>query len=70
MDDAPSDPIQALLRAREKLTEQRRELALSLGDELQRGHTDVRRAQFIELQQTLEAIDHAIEDERRRREHK
>ena len=61
-------PVEALLRAREKLVEQRRDLAGSLGEEYQRGHTDVRRAQFIEVQQALEAIDRAIEDERRRSE--
>jgi hypothetical protein len=63
----PSDPVQALLRARQKLIEQRRDLAASLGEEYQRGHTDVRRAQFIEVQQALEAIDRAIADEQKTR---
>jgi hypothetical protein len=66
MDSASSDPVDALLRAREKLVEQRRDLAASLGAEYQRGHTDVRRAQFIEVQKTIEAIDRAIEDERKK----
>ena len=67
MNETPADPVAALLRAREKPVEQRRDLAASLGEEYQRGHTDARRAQFIEVQQAFEAIDRALEDERRRR---
>ena len=66
-DSAPPDPVDALIRAREKLIEQRRNLAASLGGDYQRGHTDDRRSQFIEVQQTLEAVDRAIEDERKKR---
>ena len=65
MDRAPADPVGTLLTARGKLLEQRRKLAASLGEDYQRGHTDVRRSQFIEVQQLIEAIDRAIEDERK-----
>jgi hypothetical protein len=58
------DHVAALLRAREKLVQQRRSLATSLGNDQQRGHIDDRRSQFIEVQQALEAMDHAIDDER------
>jgi len=58
------DHVAVLLRAREKLVQQRRNLATSLGDDQRRGHIDDRRAQFTEIQQALEAIDHAIDDER------
>ena len=58
------DHVGALLRAREKLVQQRRSLATSLGDDQQRGHIDDRRSQFIEVQQALDAMDHAIDDER------
>ena len=58
------DHVAALLRAREKLVQQRRSLATSLGDDQRRGHIDDRRAQFIEVRQVLEAIDQVIDDER------
>ena len=58
------DHVAALLRAREKLVQQRRNLATSLGDDQRRGHIDDRRSQFIEVQQALDAMDHAIHDER------
>ena len=58
------DHVAALLRAREKLVQQRRSLATSLGGDQQRGHIDDRRFQFIEVQQALDAMDHAIDDER------
>jgi hypothetical protein len=57
------DHVAALLRAREKLVRQRRSLATSLGEDQQRGHIDDRRSQFIELQQALEALDRAMDDE-------
>ena len=59
-----NDHVAALLRAREKLVLQRRSLATSLGNDQQRGHIDDRRSQFIEVQRALEAMDHAIDDER------
>ena len=62
------DHIDMLLIAREKLVAQRRELAASLASDYQRGHTDERRAQFIEVQLALEAIDRALNDERSARE--
>lgn len=67
MDSARADPVDTLLTARAQLIEQRRNLAASLGEDYQRGHTDVRRSQFIEVQQLIEAIDRAIEDERKDR---
>ena len=57
------DHVAALLRAREKLVRQRRSLATSLGEDQHRGHIDDRRSQFIEVQQTLEAVYRAIDDE-------
>jgi hypothetical protein len=58
------DHVAALLRAREKLVQQRRNLATSLGDDQQRGHIDDRRSQFVEIQQALDALDDAIDDVR------
>ena len=57
------DHVAALLRAREKLVQQRRSLVTSLGEDQRRGHIDDRRSQFIEVQQALEAMDRAIDDE-------
>jgi len=59
-----SNYVDILLTAREKLIAQRRDLAASLAGDYQRGHTDERRAQFIEVQLTVEAIDRAVDDER------
>jgi hypothetical protein len=64
-----NDPIKILVVAREKLVEERRALsvAMALGYRRRRtddNHTNEMRAAFISIQESLEAIDRAIADEK------
>ena len=64
-----ADPIKSLLAARERLIDERRALAvaIALGYRRRRSddaQTNEMRESFIALQNTVEAIGRAIEDER------
>jgi hypothetical protein len=63
------DPTKALLTAREKLTEERRALAVTIALGYRRRHTDdpqsnESRMAFINVQNLIEAIDRAIAQEK------
>ena len=65
-----SDPIKTLLTARERLVDERRALTVAIALGYRRRRTDEQntneiRETFIVLQNTIEAIGRAIEDERR-----
>jgi hypothetical protein len=51
-----------LSAAREKLVAERRQLAETLAKPHERGQTDVR-ANFVAVEETIEAIDRALQDE-------
>jgi hypothetical protein len=51
-----------LTAAREKLVAERRQLAETLAKPHERGQADVR-AHFVAIQETIEAIDRALQDE-------
>ena len=54
-----------LNKARAQLIEQRRALAQVLAGPYDRGKTEQARETFVEIQDMIEAIDRAIEDEER-----
>ena len=58
-----NEHIQKLFAARSTMVKARREVADALAAPYKRGHTENMRAQFKELQSTIEAIDRAIGDE-------
>ncbi|MGN6591122.1 MAG: hypothetical protein ACTHKE_12610 [Sphingomicrobium sp.] len=65
-----SDPINTLLKARDRLVDERRALTVAIALGYRRRRTDEHntneiRETFIVLQNTIEAIGRAIEDERR-----
>ena len=58
-----SEQHATLLKARERLVEDRRAFAKIIAAPFEREKTVDARARFVELQATIEAIDRAIEDE-------
>jgi hypothetical protein len=60
--DKESEHIKTLLNARERLVAERRALAGTLAKEYERGHT--LEEHFIAVQNTIDAIDRAIADEK------
>jgi len=64
-----SDPVRALISARDKLVEERRALAVAMALGYRRRRTDdghsnnEMRQTFIDIQQMIEAVDRAIEHE-------
>ena len=65
-----SDPIKTLLMARDRLVDERRALAVAIALGYRRRRTDEHntneiRETFIVLQNTIEAVGRAIDDERR-----
>jgi hypothetical protein len=57
--------VEALEKARQQMVKARDQLAQKLGQPYQRTQTEDWRAQFREVQATIEAIDRAIADEKR-----
>ena len=55
--------VDALMSARDRLVELRRQLAVSLGRPFQRADTETWRKEMIEVQTTIRAIDDALLDE-------
>ena len=55
--------VDALLSARDRLVESRRQLAVALGIPFQRADTETWRKEMIEVQTTIRAIDDAMLDE-------
>jgi hypothetical protein len=53
-----------LTAARERLVEERRDLAVALNNPYTRGHTENLQDRFNVIQATIEAIDRAIGDEK------
>jgi hypothetical protein len=58
-----NEHIQMLAAARLMMVKSRREFAEALAKPFKRGHTEDIGTRFIELQNTIEAIDRAIADE-------
>lgn len=59
-----NEHIQKLISARAREVEQRRNVAAVLAQAYERGETERMREAFINLQNTIEAIERAIEHER------
>jgi hypothetical protein len=57
------DRVSVLQKARERLVEDRRKMAVELCKPYARNTTRPAMEKFVELQNTIEAIDRAIEDE-------
>ena len=55
--------VDALMSARDRLVESRRQLAVALGRPFQRADTETWRKEMIEVQTTIRAIDEALLDE-------
>jgi hypothetical protein len=55
--------VDALVSARDRLVESRRQLAVALGGPFQRADTEIWRKEMIEVQTTIRAIDEALLDE-------
>jgi len=55
--------VDALISARDRLVESRRQLAVALGRPFQRADTETWRKEMIEVQATIHAIDDALLDE-------
>jgi hypothetical protein len=60
-----STPIDDLTAARNRLVEERRESAKSAGKPFEHGKPKKNWLLFVQLQETIEAIDRALEDERK-----
>jgi hypothetical protein len=59
-----NEHVQQLIAARDQAVKVRREVAHSLSESYRRGHTEDLHDLFVKLQNTIEAIDRAIADER------
>ena len=59
-----NEHVQALVAARERELEHRRDVAKVLAEKYNRGHTE-KWELFINIQSTIEAIDRALADEER-----
>jgi molecular chaperone GrpE (heat shock protein) len=62
---AENEHIEQLLAARARMVADRREFAKSLAKEYKRGDTERVREVFIDIQNAIDAIDRAIENEQR-----
>lgn len=62
--DKESEHIKTLLNARERMVAGRRALADTLTKEYKRGHTEKMEERFIAVQNTIDAIDRALADEK------
>jgi len=60
-----SEHLKKLTDARDRVVAERRQIADALAREYKRGHSVEMRERFISIQNTIEAIDRAIADERR-----
>ncbi len=58
-----NEHIRKLIAARDREVEQRRNIADALAQAYERGETERMREAFINIQNTIEAIEHAIEHE-------
>ena len=58
-----NEHIDALISARDRLVESRRQLAVASGRPFQRADTETWRKEMIEVQTTIRAIDDALLDE-------
>ena len=59
-----NEHIKKLIAARDREIAQRRDVAGALGEAYKRGHTENMRQVFIDIQNTIEAIDRAIAHEK------
>ena len=62
---AKNQHIGKLIEARAQIVSGRREVAKELAKPYKRGYDDQAREAFLKMQAVIEAIDRAIEDERR-----
>lgn len=62
--DKESEHIKTLLNARERMVAGRRALAVTLAKEYKRGQTEKMEEHFIAVQNTIDAIDRALADEK------
>jgi hypothetical protein len=60
-----SERLDVLIKARERMIEDRDPFAKVLAGPLDRERSERARAKFVELQVLIEALDRAIEDEKR-----
>jgi hypothetical protein len=61
--EVAEDHVKQLSAARERLVADRRKLAEVLASPKEGRHADNMRDRFVAIQATIEAIDHAIQDE-------
>jgi hypothetical protein len=59
-----NDHIRILIAARDKEVVDRRDVAIALAAQHQRGHADDLRESIVRIQNAIEAIDRAIADEK------
>jgi len=59
-----NEHIKKLIAARRQVVAERRQVADALSEPYKKGHTENMRTSFIAVQNTIEAIDRAIDDER------
>jgi hypothetical protein len=59
-----NEHIKNLLEAKARMVKMRREIARSLAQPYKRSEAERMQEPFVKLQALIEAIDHAIEDER------
>ncbi|MGA2312086.1 MAG: hypothetical protein ABSF87_06935 [Xanthobacteraceae bacterium] len=60
-----SEHLKKLTDARDRVVAERRQISDALAQEYKHGHSVEMRERFISIQNTIEAIDRAIADERR-----
>jgi hypothetical protein len=65
MDDVKNEHVRKLTAARDRATKDRRELAKALSNPYKSGQTEQLREVFIVVQKMIEAVDRALEDEKR-----
>ena len=58
-----SERLETLMKARERLVQDRHEIASALAKPFERGETELFRKTFVEIQAAIEAVNMAIEDE-------
>ncbi len=62
--DQENEHTKKLAAARGKLVDERRTVADALGKPYKKGHTENMRAAFVLVQNSIEAVDRALADER------